>query len=199
VGGVREDVGDARRLSALLGLALVSVSVGLSNFAGAIGIGLAGVDRRTRLRVGIAFGLFEGLMPVLGLFVGQAVAEVAGGVGRYIGAALLVVTGIYTVWQGRRTGDVERAEERGQLKTRQLAILAFALSIDNLVVGFALGSLRLPIALAAVTIAVVSVALSLLGLELGRRAGARVGEWSEEIGGVVLVLVGLALAAGLIQ
>lgn len=138
-------------------------------------------------------------MPVLGLFVGQAVAEVAGGVGRYIGAALLVVTGIYTVWQGRRTGDVERAEERGQLKTRQLAILAFALSIDNLVVGFALGSLRLPIALAAVTIAVVSVALSLLGLELGRRAGARVGEWSEEIGGVVLVLVGLALAAGLIQ
>jgi putative Mn2+ efflux pump MntP len=199
VGGVREDVGDARRLSALLGLALVSVSVGLSNFAGAIGIGLAGVDRRTRLRVGIAFGLFEGLMPVLGLFVGQAVAEVAGGVGRYIGAALLVVTGIYTVWQGRRTGDVERAEERGQLKTRQLAILAFALSIDNLVVGFALGSLRLPIALAAVTIAVVSVALSLLGLELGRRAGARVGEWSEEIGGVVLVLVGLALAAGLIE
>jgi putative Mn2+ efflux pump MntP len=138
-------------------------------------------------------------MPVLGLFVGQAVAEVAGGVGRYIGAALLVVTGIYTVWQGRRTGDVERAEERGQLKTRQLAILAFALSIDNLVVGFALGSLRLPIALAAVTIAVVSVALSLLGLELGRRAGARVGEWSEEIGGVVLVLVGLALAAGLIE
>ena len=46
--------------------------------------------------------------------------------------------------------------------------------------------------------AVVSVGLSLLGLELGSRLGSRVGEWSEEIGGAVLILVGIAIGAGLI-
>jgi len=66
------------------------------------------------------------------------------------------------------------------------------------VVGFALGVYHVSIALAAVTMAVVSVGLSLLGLELGSRLGARVSEYSEEAGGAVLVLVGLAIGAGLI-
>jgi len=173
----------------------VSLSVGLSNFAGSIGIGLSGVDGRTRLRVGIAFGLFEGLMPVLGLLIGQAVAGVIGQDGRYVGAALLVLTGAYTIWQGRRTG---KEEGKAALDLRHLLVLAVALSVDNLVVGFALGVYHVSIALAAVTMAVVSVGLSLLGLELGSRLGARVSEYSEEAGGAVLVLVGLAIGAGLI-
>jgi len=41
-------------MSGLLGLLLVSVSVGLSNFAGAIGIGLSGIDARTRARISAA-------------------------------------------------------------------------------------------------------------------------------------------------
>lgn len=177
----------------------MSLSVGLSNFAGSIGIGLSGIDARTRLRVGIAFGLFEGLMPVIGLFIGQAVAGSIGNYGRYLGAVLLVLTGGYTIWQGRRTGEVERQEERGgALDNRQLLVLGIALSVDNLVVGFALGVYHISIVLAAITMAIVSVGLSLLGLELGSRLGSKVGEYSEEAGGVVLILVGIAIAVGLI-
>jgi manganese efflux pump family protein len=177
----------------------VSLSVGLSNFAGSIGIGLSGIDARTRLRVGIAFGLFEGLMPVVGLFIGQAVAGSIGNYGRLLGAVLLVLTGGYTIWQGRRTGEVERQEERGAaLDNRQLLVLGIALSVDNLVVGFALGVYHISIVLAAITMAVVSVGLSLLGLELGSRLGSKVGEYSEEAGGVVLILVGIAIGVGLI-
>jgi putative Mn2+ efflux pump MntP len=176
----------------------VSLSVGLSNFAGSIGIGLSGVDGRTRLRVGIAFGLFEGMMPIIGLLIGRAVAGSIGSYGRYIGAGLLVLTGFYTIWQSIRTGKVEREEEHGILDTRQLVLLGVALSLDNLVVGFALGVYHIPIVLAAVTMAVVSVALSLVGLELGSRLGSRVGEYSEMAGGAVLVLVGVALGVGLI-
>ncbi len=176
----------------------MSLSVGLSNFAGSIGIGLAGIDARTRLRVGIAFGLFEGLMPIVGLLIGQAVAGTVGSYGRYLGAGLLVLTGFYTIWQSFRTGKVEREEERGILDTRQLLLLGAALSLDNLIVGFALGVYHIPIVLAAVTMAVVSVGLSLIGLELGSRLGSRVGEYSEMAGGGVLVLVGIALGVGLI-
>jgi putative Mn2+ efflux pump MntP len=79
-----------------------------------------------------------------------------------------------------------------------LIITALALSIDNLAVGFALGGLEVNILVAAATIGVISVAMSLVGLELGHRLGRRVEEWSEEIGGTVLILVGIAIAAGIL-
>ena len=45
---------------------------------------------------------------------------------------------------------------------------------------------------------VVSILMSLFGLELGHRVGTRVEEWSEEIGGGVLILVGVAIGAGVL-
>src|ERR1700716_4019353 len=183
-------------MSGLVGLLLVSVSVGLSNFAGAIGIGLSGIDARTRLRVGIAFGLFEALMPIVGLLIGQAVAGYLGHLAKYIGGGILILTGAYTIWQGRRTGNDQEGPQ--ELGTHTLLVTALALSIDNLGVGFALAIYRIPIVLAAVTMGVVSVGMSLIGLELGHRLGARVESWSEEIGGGVLIAVGVAIALGVL-
>jgi len=40
--------------------------------------------------------------------------------------------------------------------------------------------------------------MSLAGLELGNRLGKRAEAWSEEIGGAVLILVGIAIAAGVL-
>src|SRR2546426_9771004 len=99
-------------MSGLLGLLLVSVSVGLSNFAGAIGIGLSGISARTRLRVGIAFGLFEALMPIAALLLGQAVAGYLGHVAKYVGSAVLGGCGAHAMWPRRRAGTatVSRAE-----------------------------------------------------------------------------------------
>ena len=50
----------------MLALLLVAVSLGLSNFAAAIAIGITGVDRRLRLRIALAFGVFEAGMPIAG-------------------------------------------------------------------------------------------------------------------------------------
>jgi putative Mn2+ efflux pump MntP len=184
-------------VAAIVSLLLVSVSVGLSNFAGAIGIGLSGINARTRIRVGIAFGFFEALMPLIGLVLGEAVAGYIGHhLAGYVAGGILILTGAYTILQGRQV----KAEETGppRLQTHRLIITALALSIDNLAVGFALGGLEIPIILAAATMGVVSVGMSLAGLELGHRLGRRVEEWSEEIGGAVLILVGIAIASGIL-
>ena len=184
-------------MATALGLILIALSVGLGNFAGSIAIGLSGVDARTRLRVGIAFGFFESVMPVIGLVAGQSAATLAGHTGRYVGAALLVLTGVYGIYSGRRAPEEERAP--AVARRGRLVVTALALSLDNLVVGFALGVYPVPLVEAAVVIGAVSVVLSLLGLELGHRLGSRVEQWSEELGGAVLILVGLALAFGLLK
>jgi manganese efflux pump family protein len=182
----------------IVGLLLVSFSVGLSNFAGAIGIGLSGIDARTRIRVGVAFGLFEALMPLIGLVLGQAVAGFFGHYARYVGGAILVVTGGYTIWQGRgAVAEEDRLQAQGW-RSRHLVVTALALSIDNLAVGFALAIYHVQILLAASIMGTVSVGMSLIGLELGSRLGSRVEEWSEELSGGVLIAVGIALAVGLL-
>src|SRR6266849_5652477 len=120
-------------MSGVVGLLLVSVSVGLSNFAGAIGIGLTGIDGRTRLRVGVVFGLFEALMPIAGLLLGQAVAGYFGHIAKYVAGGILIVTGAYTIWQGRRVpNEQESPRATTGLQTHRLLVTALALSIDNL-------------------------------------------------------------------
>jgi putative Mn2+ efflux pump MntP len=94
---------------ALLSLFLVSISVGLSNFAGAIGIGLSGINARTRISVGLAFGFFEAFMPVAGLLLGEAVAGFFGLYGKYVGGAILILTGAYTIIQARMTAVEQKA------------------------------------------------------------------------------------------
>jgi putative Mn2+ efflux pump MntP len=76
------------------------------------------------------------------------------GIGRYAGAGLLILTGLYAIGQGRRSRAAGR-RRRGHetLKTTQLVLAAAALSIDNLIVGFALGVRQVPILVAAAIVA----------------------------------------------
>jgi manganese efflux pump family protein len=175
-------------------LVLVAVALGLSNFAASIAIGLAGVDARVRLRVGVVFGLFEATMPVVGLVLGHRLAHAIGSASAYVGGGLLVAIGAFGVIQARRGGPKPVPLGGSSLA---LIVTAAALSIDNLVAGLALGTQKVSVPLSAVVIGGVSVGMSLVGLELGHRLGGAVEKRSQEIGGIVLILVGGAMAGGL--
>lgn len=115
----------------MIGLFLVSMSLGLSNFAAAIGIGLSGVSARTRFKTGLAFGFFEAAMPIVGLLIGRTVAGGLGETGHGIGALLLVGTGAYVIWKGRHeNGDARDSTKRAELGFRHLLVAGFALSFS---------------------------------------------------------------------
>ena len=174
----------------MFGIILVAVALGLSNFAAAIGIGLSGVDGRLRIRIAIIFGFFEAAMPLLGLLVGHCVADSIGSAASYLGGGLLIATGLYTLVQARRGASDEVA---GSTSSGNLILAGAALSIDNLVVGFALGAYKVPLVEAAIVIAMVSVGMSLVGLEIGRRLGRSVEQWSAKLGGAVLVSLSVSM------
>src|SRR5947209_12842881 len=94
----------------LYGLLLVSLSLGLSNFAAAIGMG--GVDGKTRWKMALVFGCFEALMPIVGLLIGQGLATFIGEIGQYLGAGMLVLTGVYALWQAWREAKKRNAEKK---------------------------------------------------------------------------------------
>jgi putative Mn2+ efflux pump MntP len=183
----------------VVALLLVAVSIGLSNFAASIGLGASGADRRTRLRVAVIFAVFEGGMPVLGVLLGRGLAGTLGRAANWAGAGLLIAVGGWALIQALRRPP-EPGGGRHGASLGQLVLTGLALSIDNLAAGFAIGTYQVGLALAAVIMAGVSVGLSMIGLELGSRLGDRLGgqtgNRSELLGGLVLIGVGIAIAAG---
>jgi manganese efflux pump family protein len=184
----------------MLALLLVAASVGLSNFAAAIGIGVAGVDARVRVRVGLVFGLFEAGMPVAGLLIGQRLEADLGKAAHWLSGALLIAVGAYGLIKSLRAGDdADGAVSSTADHPARLLLSGLALSLDNLVVGLALGAHQVSIVTGAAIFGAVSVVLSLAGLELGARIGKRAGSRGEQIGGLILMSVGVAIALGVLR
>jgi manganese efflux pump family protein len=202
----------------VIALLFAAVAVGLSNLAASIGIGVTGVNARTRLRVGVIFGVFEAGMPIVGLLIGQRFASDLGQAARWPGAILLMIvgaSGLVRSFRGSRRNATDATPGREALgpstspargartpsaspapRLGPLLVSGLVLSLDNLVVGFALGTYQVGIVAGAVLIGAVSVAMSLAGLELGSMLGRWVGERSEQMSGVILILVGAAIAGG---
>ncbi len=196
----------------MLPLLLLAVALGLDNLAAAIGIGVGGVRRATRVRVAVVFGLFEAGMPVLGLVLGHGLADSLGQVARWLGGAVLIAVGAVQavgLIRARRGAGVpdagagageagagEADEGARPQRMGRMLVGGLVLSGDNLAAGFALGSYHVGLALAATVFGVVSVAMSLAGLEIGARIGAVTGDRSELIACALLIATGVVIATG---
>jgi len=226
----------------MLALVLVAVAVGSSNLAASIGVGAGGVDRGTRLRVALIFGLLEAGMPIVGLLIGRGLATEVGRETKWLAAVLLVAVGGYGLVRGAPGGAFRRAgpghpgaehadivgssrpagpshpgaehadiagalpatgaegfaRTPGRCQSVKLLATGFALSLDNLVAGLALGAYQVSILAGAVVFGTVSTVMSLVGLEFGALIGKRAGGSGEVIGGAVLIGVGVAVGMGAI-
>ena len=145
------------------------------------------------------FGVFEAGMPVVGLVLGRGVASGLGRSAPWLGGGLLIAIGVISLvlaLRGSRGSEAGVSSDSDRWGTWRVLVSAIALSVDNLAAGFALGALRVGLAVAAPVFGVVSVIMSLAGLELGARIGAAAGDRSELIACAMLVGVGAAMAAG---
>ncbi|HXA41921.1 MAG TPA: manganese efflux pump [Candidatus Solibacter sp.] len=171
----------------VLPLIFLGFSAGLSNFGGAVGLGVLPLTRRLRLEIVASFLLMEILMPVFGLLLGSRLSGSIGSRGQFVAGLVLIAIGGYTLLETRR----EAKDLKIPVRRRTIVLLATALSLDNLVVGLGLGLLNAPIVVAAAFMGLCSLALTVIGLELGRQLGSRVGERSELFSGLVLIAAGV--------
>ncbi len=182
----------------MIATALIFLALGLDTLAVALGLGLGGLPRTRWLRVGLVFACFEGLMPIVGLLLGQGLGARLGAFATYAAAGILLVLGgleIREALQDDDDDDDDDVPSRAAMAERPRALLLAGLSVslDELAVGLALGVLHVPLGPALAYIALQAFVLTFSGLALGTRLGARLGERAELVAGVVLALLGLAL------
>ncbi len=173
-------------------LFLVAVGLSMDAFAVAVckGLALKKVRPGQMALVGLWFGGFQTLMPLLGYFVGVQFADAIDAVDHWIAFGLLALIGGNMV---REAFSKKDEEDDGSLSAKKMLPLAIATSIDALAVGVSFAFLSVNIGLAASFIGVITFLLSAAGVKVGSLFGAKYKNRAELIGGLILILLGIKI------
>jgi putative Mn2+ efflux pump MntP len=176
----------------MLDILLISISLAMDCFAVSIAGG-ANVEKpgiSNALKVGLFFGLFQALMPLIGWIIGNSLRYIVESIDHWIAFALLLAIGIKMLYEAFKK-PAEKKTDITRFPT--ILILSVATSIDALVVGISLPLLAIPLYLAVIVIGSFAFMFSISGYFLGHKIGKVVGNKMEIIGGVILIGIGIKI------
>ena len=173
------------------GLAMDAFSISVAN-------SLAEPSMRPGRMCGIAgvFGGFQFLMPMTGWVCVHAIAQAFEAFQRFIpwiALALLTYIGGKMLYDGLHD-DGEAAAETAGVGLGALLVQGVATSIDALSTGFAVSEYTPAMALvSALIIGLVTFAICMGGLVIGKKVGARIAGRASIVGGLILIAIGLEI------
>ncbi|MDD2804450.1 MAG: manganese efflux pump MntP family protein [Elusimicrobiales bacterium] len=181
---------------------LLLIALGLSMDAFAVAVASGATMKRLHLpnalKMGLFFGGFQALMPVLGWLAGLSLKGFISGVDHWIAFGLLSAIGGKMLYEAFK---IKEEEECGGTKTcpfdtGTLTVLAIATSIDALAVGVTFAALAVSIVTPVLVIGAVTFAMSVAGVRLGSSGGHFFEHKMEAAGGLILIAIGLKILAG---
>lgn len=188
-------------------ITVFGIAIGLSMDAFAVSITQGACLEIKSLRypytIGITFGLFQALMPLLGWLAGSTFSSKIQHIDHWIALVLLSIIAVKMFTDGfidfrrkrkARSVGMACADSCGaELRIHDLMMMGIATSIDALAVGVTFGMLRINIWLSIFIIGVTTFILSTLGVLIGKRTGPLLGDKMEMAGGLVLFALGLKI------
>ncbi len=174
--------------AALLEIILIAVGLAMDAFAVSLMSGSIVSKMRLRhaVRIAVFFGLFQGVMPLLGWLAGELFAAKIAAYDHWVAFILLAGIGGKMIYE---SFDEEK-EPFDPLDVAVLFTLSIATSIDALAVGVTFSVLGVSVAVAAALIGVITCAISFVGVKIGATVGEKLGSKVELFGGLVLVGIG---------
>ena len=183
-------------MSLFIELFLIGVGLSMDAFAVSVckGLGMQRVNKKQMLVIGLYFGGFQALMPLIGWFLGIRFQEYITSMAHWVAFVLLIIIGGKMIVEAIRDKDeVEIGEKDLPLNHKELLLLAVATSIDALAVGITFAFLGTPIIEAISIIGCTTLGLSMLGVVIGNFFGTLYKKKAEIAGGVILILIGLKI------
>lgn len=168
----------------------LAVAVSMDAFAVSIckGLALQKIKLKQYALVGLWFGGFQALMPVIGYFLGGKFMNKISSFDHWVAAGLLAIIGINMIREAL-SKDEEKLDKSLDIKT--MFMLAVATSIDALAVGISLSVFDINIWLSVLCIGVTTFMFSAAGLKIGSLFGTRHKSKAEFVGGAILIILGI--------
>lgn len=178
-------------------VSLVALSFGMSMDAFASAIAKGATQKQASLgkafQAGLIFGVIEGIAPIVGWLLGNAVNDWLSQMDHWVAFVLLSFLAIRFIRESLSADGVETDGDTNVGGLGLMIITAIATSIDSLVVGVSLAFLEVNIYLAAFLIGLATTVMATLGLYLGNRLGLKFGKIAMFVGGLVLFGIGATI------
>lgn len=182
----------------IISIILIGVALSMDAFAVSVckGLGMKQFDKRQANWLGVFFGGFQALMPLIGWSICSRFSKYVTTFDHWIAFALLLFIGGKMIFEafGKKDND---EEESKPVSIKELFILAVATSIDALAVGIAfacdgfdtLVSVLPPVVIIGVTTYIFSFG----GAFIGHRFGNIFKNKAEIVGGIILIGIGVKI------
>ncbi len=172
-------------------LFLIAVGLSMDAFAVSVckGLSVKRLSPKHALLVGIYFGGFQFLMPVIGYLLGFRFEHIITNIDHWIAFVLLAFIGGNMIKES--FGKSEELNDDFSFKT--MLMMAVATSIDALAVGITFAFLSVRILPAAGLIGITTFIISGAGIYIGNVFGAKYKSRAELAGGVILILIGVKI------
>jgi len=179
----------------LLTILLIAISLSFDSFAASICSGMS-MCRKTlkvsqTLKIALSLAVFQAAFPLLGWWLGGAFKHEISQADHWIAFGLLTFLGIRMIIEGRV--PIKQRKVKHPTRWRVLIPMSVATSIDAFAVGIGFSFFVEDIWTPVIIIGLVTFAVSMAGLYMGRKLGQKVAGIGEIFGGIVLILIGLKI------
>ena len=173
-------------------LLFLSIGLAMDAFTVSIckGISMQKMDWKKACIIGLWFGGFQALMPLIGYFLGTTFESLVTSVDHWIAFILLGYIGGKMI-KDAFSKEEEKSDDDVSFKT--MFVLAVATSIDALAVGITFAFFDINMFVAIPMIGITSFILPLFGTKIGNKFGDRYERKAELAGGIILMLLGLKI------
>lgn len=183
-------------------IALIFTAFALSMDAFAVsitkGMTIKNLKKSTALKMALAFGVFQGAMPLLGWALGISFESYIKSIDHWIAFILLGFIGINMIkgfFDDRKEENASELEfsattDVDDLSNKEIIMLAVATSIDALAVGISFAFLNVSIIPAASIICIITFLVCVVGVFVGNKVDDIFNGYAELVGGVILILIG---------
>ncbi len=173
-------------------LLITAIGLSMDAFAVAMCKGLALRHYRVwhAVLVGLYFGVFQAVMPLIGYFLGINLADTIEAYDHWIAFALLAFLGIKMLYEALGHGEEETCDA---MDFKTMLVLSVATSIDALAAGISFAVLQMNIFSAVLLIGVTTFLFSALGVKIGSVFGAKFKKGAETAGGIILIGIGIKI------
>lgn len=175
-------------------LILIGIGLSMDAFAVSVTNGLCCKEIRTgkTLLTGLCFGGFQGLMPLIGYFLGRGFAKYITAFDHIIALVLLGFIGGQMIFESFK--KEEEKNDAACLTAKMLLMQGIATSIDALAVGVSFAALdNVNIAFAASAICCITFTFSVVGVFIGKKFGTVLNNKAQLVGGIILLGIGVKI------
>ena len=171
---------------------LIGISLAVDAFAVSIckGLSMKKYEVKKGLIIGIYFGIFQGIMPIIGYLLGTTFENLITSIDHWIAFVLLLTIGANMIREAL-SSDEETNNDKVDIRT--MIPLAVATSIDALAIGITFAFFKVNILTATIIITITTFILSIIGTKIGNKFGIKYKNKAEFIGGLILIIMGIKI------